>query len=66
MPADSTVEPRTRVLVIDDEADIRQTLELLLKYEGYEVWTARDGAEGLARLEREEAAGRRVGLVLCD
>ncbi|HUR29162.1 MAG TPA: sigma-54 dependent transcriptional regulator [Planctomycetota bacterium] len=66
MPSVSHGEPRTRVLVIDDEADIRQTLELLLKYEGYEVWTARDGAEGLARLEREEAAGRRVGLVLCD
>jgi two-component system nitrogen regulation response regulator NtrX len=66
MPADSSAEPRTSVLVIDDEGDIRQTLELLLKYEGFEVWTARDGAEGLARLDREEAAGRRVGLVLCD
>ncbi|MEO6710835.1 MAG: sigma 54-interacting transcriptional regulator, partial [Planctomycetota bacterium] len=66
MPADSSAEPRTSVLVIDDESDIRQTLELLLKYEGYEVWTARDGIEGLARLDREEAAGRRVGLVLCD
>ena len=59
-------QARTTVLVIDDEGDIRQTLELLLKYEGYEVWTARDGVEGLARLEREEAAGRRVGVVLCD
>src|SRR5690349_15468703 len=66
MPADSSTESRTSVLVIDDEADIRQSLEMLLKYEGYEVWTARDGHEGLARLEREEAAGRRVGLVLCD
>ncbi len=66
MPADSSAEARTSILVIDDEGDIRQTLELLLKYEGYEVWTARDGLEGLARLDREEAAGRRVGVVLCD
>jgi two-component system nitrogen regulation response regulator NtrX len=66
MPQASTPEARTTVLVVDDEGDIRQSLELLLKYEGYEVWTARDGQEGLARLEREEAAGRRVGVVLCD
>jgi two-component system nitrogen regulation response regulator NtrX len=66
MATSSSAQVRTNVLVIDDEGDIRQTLELLLKYEGYEVWTARDGAEGLARLESEEAAGRRVGVVLCD
>ncbi len=66
MPTDSAGESRTHILVIDDEGDIRQTLELMLKYEGYEVWTAKDGLEGLARLEREEAAGRRVGVVLCD
>ncbi len=66
MPSDSAAEARVNILVIDDEGDIRQSLELMLKYEGYEVWTAKDGLEGLARLDREEAAGRRIGVVLCD
>ncbi|MBK8179301.1 MAG: sigma-54-dependent Fis family transcriptional regulator [Planctomycetes bacterium] len=66
MPQPSAQEARTHVLVIDDEGDIRQSLELLLKYEGYDVWTARDGQEGLARLDREEAQGRRPGVILCD
>jgi len=39
-----------RVLVIDDDADTRLTIEWLLKSEGFEVFTAADGAEGLARL----------------
>jgi len=36
-----------RILVIDDEAGIRDVLSLLLTDEGYEVRTAADGAEGM-------------------
>jgi two-component system, NtrC family, nitrogen regulation response regulator NtrX len=54
------------VLVVDDDGDIRMALEMMLAYEGYEVWTARDGAEALARLTQEEAAGRRPAVILCD
>ncbi|MGB0331289.1 MAG: hypothetical protein ACPGPE_05665 [Planctomycetota bacterium] len=32
---------RKAILVVDDDADIRQTLEMTLQYEGFEVWTAR-------------------------
>lgn len=39
---------RTRVLVIDDNADIRSALKELLELLGYEVETARDGAAALA------------------
>jgi two-component system nitrogen regulation response regulator NtrX len=39
---------------------------MLLSYEGFEVWTARDGREALARLERETAAGAGADVVLCD
>lgn len=39
------------VLVIDDEADIRESLGLLLSAEGYHVDFAEDGGEGLRRLE---------------
>src|SRR5690606_28967525 len=36
-----------RILVIDDEQSIRETLEEILKFEGYEVETASNGKEGL-------------------
>jgi len=36
-----------RVLVVDDDEDIRAMLDLALSAEGYEVVTAADGAAGL-------------------
>jgi len=39
------------VLVIDDEADIRESLETLLSLEGYSVDLAQNGTEGLRALE---------------
>lgn len=38
------------VLIVDDEAEIRESLETLLQLEGYETETAAGGDEGLARL----------------
>jgi DNA-binding NtrC family response regulator len=39
------------ILVIDDEAGIRESLEVLLSLEGYTVTTAGEGTEGLRLLE---------------
>jgi twitching motility two-component system response regulator PilG len=39
-----------RVMVIDDSKTIRRTAETLLKKEGYEVVTAVDGFEALAKI----------------
>jgi DNA-binding NtrC family response regulator len=39
-----------RVLVVDDEAPIRLTLDLILRRVGYSVTTAANGAEALAWL----------------
>jgi DNA-binding NtrC family response regulator len=50
-----------RILVIDDEAGIRESLEILLTLEGYRVEMAIDGEEGLAILEK-----RSYDLVLLD
>src|SRR5881394_67934 len=45
--------PKSRVLVIDDEAAIRDSLKMTLEYEGYEFVGAATGQEGLAIAERE-------------
>jgi two-component system nitrogen regulation response regulator NtrX len=45
--------PKTRVLVIDDEAAIRESLKMTLEYEGYECIGAATGQEGIALAERE-------------
>src|SRR5438067_4338219 len=45
--------PKSRILVIDDEAAIRDSLKMTLEYEGYEFVGAATGQEGLALAERE-------------
>lgn len=40
----------TRILLIDDEPDIRYQMRLLLEGEGYEIEEAGDGREGLETL----------------
>jgi DNA-binding NtrC family response regulator len=41
-----------RILIIDDEASIRESLETLLSLEGYAVETAPDGESGLDQIDR--------------
>jgi DNA-binding NtrC family response regulator len=43
--------PKGRVLVVDDEVDIRESLETLLSLEGYSVDLAENATEGLKRAE---------------
>ena len=50
-----------RVLIIDDEPGLRQTVSLILSEEGYEVVSASDGEEGLAK-----ALEQQPDVVLCD
>jgi DNA-binding NtrC family response regulator len=52
LPPDEPVSslPR-RILVIDDEADIRESLETLLSLDGYSVDLAETGGEGLRKAE---------------
>jgi DNA-binding NtrC family response regulator len=44
-------EAKGRILIIDDEADIRESLAYLLEEEGYGFDTASNAAEGLRRYE---------------
>jgi DNA-binding response OmpR family regulator len=50
-----------RVLVVDDEADILRLIEIKLRKSGFEVFTARDGQEGL-----EKALAEKPDLLLLD
>ena len=51
----------TRVLVVDDDDALRESLELFLASEGFDVVAAADGPSALAQLERAA-----VDVVLCD
>jgi len=42
-----------KILIIDDERAIRETLEMFLREKGYEVATSEDGEEGLTSVDRE-------------
>ena len=50
------------ILIVEDEPDIRESLQEFFEYEGYAVATASDGAVALARL----AAGELPCLVILD
>lgn len=41
-------QPSHRVLVVEDDGSVRRAVERALSFEGYDVVTARDGAEALA------------------
>ncbi|HXG01832.1 MAG TPA: response regulator [Candidatus Binatia bacterium] len=56
------VRPVARVLVVDDEAEVRQAIAELLMEEGHEVTVAADAAEALSRLR----TGPAPDLVLTD
>src|SRR6185436_3033328 len=50
-----------KILVIDDEKSIRNTLKEILSYEHYDVHEAPDGLEGLKMAEKEK-----YDVILCD
>jgi len=50
-----------KILIIEDEKDIRELLQLYLKREGYDVHIAKDGETGLRKASQE-----RFDLVLLD
>ncbi|MGV8091316.1 MAG: sigma-54-dependent transcriptional regulator [Mangrovibacterium sp.] len=51
----------SRILVIDDERSIRNTLKDILQYEKYDVDLAEDGTQGLELINKSE-----YDIVLCD
>ncbi len=60
-PGEASLPAAGSVLIIDDEAAIRESLETLLELEGYGVVSAASGEEGLARIGEQS-----FDLVLLD
>ena len=52
---------KKKILVVDDEEDIRTTVKLILEKNGYEVFTAVDGNDCLKKISKE-----RPDLMLLD
>lgn len=52
---------RSRLLVIDDDDEVRHTIADVLRFDGHDVQTASDGREGVALLTRNP-----YDLVFCD
>ena len=44
-------DPKTRILIVDDDPSIRTTVAMLLADEGYEVSTAEDGFDALLQMK---------------
>ncbi|MFC2075246.1 sigma-54-dependent transcriptional regulator [Bdellovibrionota bacterium] len=51
-----------RILIVDDEEDIRETLSTVLTEEGYETAVSSDGEDAIGRLEK----GERYEVIFCD
>lgn len=47
-----SIKPSPSLLLVDDDEDIRESLALLLRDEGYHVEVASNGREALERLDR--------------
>ena len=52
---------KKRILVVDDDPQIRESLRKVLRAEGYEVVLAADGQQGIERFDTE-----RMDLLLLD
>ena len=65
-PVSTTYSGKGRILIMDDEEAIRSLLAEVLKELGYQVETARDGAEAIAGFEDARASGRGFDAVVLD
>ncbi|MEJ7613194.1 MAG: GAF domain-containing protein [Candidatus Fervidibacter sacchari] len=58
--------PSLKLLVIDDEPSVRETLALLLRKDGHLVLTAADGEEGLEMFQLAQIQGNPFNVVITD
>ncbi len=51
---DSNASEKKRILLVDDDREIVESMRIALEANGYEVVVARDGNQGLAMVDRED------------
>lgn len=60
------IKMKYRILVVDDEPEIRDLLHLYLEKDGYDVMEAADGASALSALQNAASSGEEIDLVILD
>ena len=55
-----------RVLVVDDDADVRKSVRLILSKAGYDVVEAEDGEAGVRTIKRVDNPFLSLGAIICD
>jgi two-component system chemotaxis response regulator CheY len=55
-----------RVLVVDDDADVRKSVRLILSKAGYDVVEAEDGEAGVRAIKRVDNPFFTLGAIICD
>lgn len=51
---DESQPPAKRILLVDDDAEVVESMRYALEKQGYQIFIARDGNQGLAMAERED------------
>ena len=54
-----------RILVVDDEADVRKSVRMILMKAGYDVVEAEDGEKAIKQIRSDDNPFK-VGLIICD
>jgi CheY-like chemotaxis protein len=62
-----TIQPRLKVLLVEDDEDTREVLRLILESDGIEVAVARDGLDALTRIgQLREQDPRSPSVIVLD
>jgi two-component system, cell cycle sensor histidine kinase and response regulator CckA len=64
--SDRAIVAGGRILVIDDEEFIRETVSAMLDAKGYEPVCFKNGKEALAFIEKERSSGGTFEAIICD
>lgn len=54
------------ILIVDDSATLRASVNFVLTDAGFEIMQAKNGAEGLERLEESKRLGVKVDMIISD
>lgn len=54
MAEEANASRKKRILLVDDDREIVETIQIALEAQGYEISIARDGNQGLSMVERED------------